>query len=47
MFVPAGVLTDGAAGLKVAHHVWVASKAHWDEIGDSGSQHPEGFTRWL
>ena len=25
-------------------HVWVGSKAVWDEIGDSGKQHREGFT---
>jgi hypothetical protein len=43
MFVPAGVFTDGVAGLRVAHHVWVNSKADWDEIGDSGRQHPEAF----
>jgi hypothetical protein len=43
MFVPAGMFTRGAAGLRVAHHVWVNSKADWDEIGDSGRQHPEAF----
>lgn len=43
MFVPAASLTDGAEALRVAHHVWVNSKAPWDEIGDSGRQHPEGF----
>lgn len=42
-FVPAGLLTSGAEALRVAHHVWVGSKAVWDEIGDSGRQHLEGF----
>lgn len=44
MFVPAGSLTQGAEGLRVAHHIWVGSKASWDEIGDAGQQHPEGIS---
>ena len=43
MFVPAGSLTEGGDALRVAHHVWVGSKAAWDEIGDSGKQHAEQF----
>jgi hypothetical protein len=43
MFVPAGALTDGGERLKVAHHIWVGSKAVWDVIGDSGKQHEEAF----
>ncbi|MCM2311103.1 MAG: GFA family protein [Steroidobacteraceae bacterium] len=43
MFVPAGSITEGGTALKVVHHVWVASKAAWDEIGDAGQQHPEGI----
>jgi len=43
MFAPAGSLTQGAESLKVIHHVWVGSKASWDEIGDSGKQHSEGL----
>ena len=43
MFAPAGSLTEGAEGLKVLHHIWVGSKASWDEIGGSGKQHLEGF----
>ena len=43
-FAPAGLISDGGEGLRVAHHVWVGSKAVWDEIGDSGKQHREGFT---
>lgn len=45
IFVPAGSITQGGEALKVAHHVWVGSKAVWDEIGDTGKQHPEGFRR--
>jgi hypothetical protein len=41
MFVPVGALSTGAEALKVAHHVWVGSKATWDIIGDSGEQHVE------
>lgn len=43
MFIPAGTITHGGEALKVAHHVWVGSKAVWDEIGDSGKQHAERF----
>ena len=43
MFVPAGTLTEGGDALRVAHHVWVGSKAVWDEIGDTGKQHAEQF----
>lgn len=43
MFVPAGSLAQGGESLKVVHHVWVGSKAVWDEIGDAGIQHTEGI----
>ena len=43
MFVPAGSITQGGDALKVIHHVWVGSKAGWDQIGDAGQQHTEGF----
>ena len=45
MFVPAGLITDGGDSLKVKHHIWVNSKAVWDEIGDAGRQHREAFER--
>lgn len=43
MFVPAGSITQGGDALKVLHHIWVGSKAGWDEIGDAGQQHTEGY----
>jgi len=43
MFAPAGCIVQGGDALRVAHHVWVGSRAVWDEIGDAGKQHPEGF----
>jgi hypothetical protein len=43
MFVPAGLITEGGENLRVAHHIWVGSKAVWDEIGDTGKQHAEAF----
>lgn len=43
MFVPAGLISDGGENLKVAHHIWVSSKAVWDEPGDRGRRHPEAF----
>lgn len=43
MFIPAGLISEGAEGMRVAHHIWVGSKADWDEIGDDGKQHVEAF----
>jgi hypothetical protein len=43
MYVPAGCIVDGADAFKVTDHIWVGSKAAWDEIGDAGRQHIEGF----
>ena len=45
MFVPAGSIKDGGESLTVKHHIWVDSKAAWDEIGDSGRRHPEAFQK--
>jgi hypothetical protein len=45
MFVPAGSIRDGGENLKVTHHIWVDSKATWDEIGDSGRRHLEAFDK--
>ncbi len=43
MFVPAGLLSEPVDGLEVIHHIWVGSKASWDEIGDDGRQHLEAY----
>ena len=43
MYVPVGALTAGHENLRVAHHIYVDSKAVWDEIGDSGRQHKGAF----
>ena len=43
--IPAGSITKGGESLRVVHHIWIGSKAVWDEIGDSGKQHLESFTR--
>jgi hypothetical protein len=43
MFVPAGLLADDGGAPKVIHHIWVGSKAAWDEIGDQGKQHVEAY----
>ncbi len=44
MFVPAGLITEGGDRLRVGDHIWVNSKAAWDEIGDSGRRHPEHYS---
>jgi len=41
--IPAGLISEGGDVLRVVHHIWVNSKAGWDEIGDKGKQHPEAF----
>ncbi len=41
MFVPAGLIAEGGEDLRVIHHIWVNSKAGWDEIGDAGEQHDQ------
>jgi hypothetical protein len=44
MFVPAGLISEERENLRVIHHIWVDSRAAWDEIGDSGQQHREAFS---
>jgi len=43
MAIPAGLLSEGSESLTVVHHLWVDSKANWDQIGDSGQQHLQAF----
>ena len=43
MFVPAGLLAETENRLEVIHHIWVGSKASWDEIGDAGKQHDRAY----
>lgn len=43
MFIPAGSITEGGEQLRVTHHIWVGSKAVWDEVCDAGKQHQEGY----
>lgn len=43
MYIPAGLISEGGENLKVAHHIFVDSKAAWDEIGDQGKIHSGAF----
>lgn len=43
MYIPAGLISEGGDSLRVIHHIWVDSKANWDEIGDSGQQNRNAF----
>ena len=43
MFIPVGLLPGEGLGLRVRDHIWVGSKAEWDEIGDDGRQHPQAY----
>lgn len=42
-YTPVGTITTGGENLKVAHHLYVNSKASWEVIRDSGKQHTEGY----
>lgn len=43
VYIPVGTIKEGDEDLKIAHHLYVNSKPGWEEIGDSGKQHPEGY----
>ncbi|MCF2859491.1 GFA family protein [Pseudoalteromonas sp. SMS1] len=44
MYVPVGLIDNAdLEGVRVAHHLWVDSKAPWDEITDDGEQHRQGI----
>ncbi len=43
MFIPAGSLSRGAEKARICDHIWVGSKASWDEIGGDGKQHDEAY----
>lgn len=42
-WIPAGLVNDGLAEIKVGAHIYVGSKAAWDQIGDDGIQYDEHF----
>ncbi len=44
IFIPAGLISEGDGQLRVAHHIWVNSRAPWDVIGDAGRQHSDAYT---
>ena len=43
MFVPAGLIIEGGEQLKVKHHIFVDSKASWDEICGDGRLHSDSI----
>jgi hypothetical protein len=43
MFIPASLIREGGDDLRIAAHIWVGSKAVWDEICDSGEQYSEAY----
>jgi len=44
MYIPAGLLPSDNDKLKITHHIWVGSKASWDDIGGCGTQHQEALS---
>lgn len=45
MYIPVSLFCDGVENLKVAHHLFVGSKAAWEEIGDDGKQHVGAYKK--
>ena len=45
VYLPAGSISTGGERLRVAHHLYVDSKAVWEQIGDEGTQHAEVLRR--
>jgi len=43
IYVPVSLLNSGTEDLKIMHHLHVGSKASWEEIGDVGIKHEQGF----
>lgn len=43
-WVPAGLIQEQDPGTKVGAHVYVGSRAKWDEIAGDAVQYEEGFT---
>ncbi len=44
LYVPAGLVSEGADSLRVKQHIFVDSKAGWFEIGDDAKQDTEAYT---
>lgn len=43
-YIPVGLLDVGHENLEVKHHLFVDSKASWEDIGNQGKQHKGAFT---
>jgi len=43
VYLPVSLLDSGDIELTVKHHLFVGSKAPWEEIGDDGVQHEAGY----
>ncbi|MEW9799723.1 GFA family protein [Alteromonas sp. CYL-A6] len=43
LYIPVSLLDSGYKDLEVKHHIFVDSKASWEQIGDSGKQHKNSF----
>ncbi len=44
-YVPAGLITQGGEGLRVAAHIFTDDKASWFEPGDGAPRHGQHFQR--
>ncbi len=44
LYVPVGVLDD-TRQLRIAHHIWVDSRANWDELPSVGERHGAAFSK--
>ncbi len=41
-YVPVGVLNE-TDGMRLAHHIWVDSRANWDELPQAGKRHGAAY----
>lgn len=44
MYIPASLITSDTSNLSVTHHLYVGSKASWEEIAGSGKHHVAGYS---
>ena len=42
-YIPVSLLDSGHEGLEVKHHLFVDSKASWEEVGATGTRHKGAF----
>uniref|UniRef100_UPI0018DCD358 GFA family protein n=1 Tax=Gilvimarinus agarilyticus TaxID=679259 RepID=UPI0018DCD358 len=44
MYIPASLLTSDDSTLRITHHLYIGSKASWEEIAGGAKQHVAGYS---